>query len=121
MEYEDTRVAAMKVYEYRVTAVNAGGESDPSAASKPIKAKKLKQAPKLNLAALGTREIRVRAGEPLKIDVPIEGAPTPTVTWKKNGKDLTESNRVRKPSNSTLGLVYFPGFYPLKLCCCRLF
>ena len=48
----------------------------------------------LNLNALGTREIRVRAGEPLKIDVPIEGAPTPTVNWKKNGKDLNESNRV---------------------------
>ena len=50
----------------------------------------------LNLNASGTREIRVRAGEPLKIDVPIDGAPTPAVTWKKNGKEVPESSRVRQ-------------------------
>lgn len=50
--------------------------------------------PKVDLSGLGGREIRVRAGEPLKIDIPISGAPTPTVTWKKDGKDLPESNRV---------------------------
>ena len=37
----------MKEYEYRVTALNDGGESDPSDGSKPIKAKKLKEAPKV--------------------------------------------------------------------------
>ena len=47
LEFEDSRVSAMKLYEYRVTAVNAGGESDASEPSKPIKAKKLKQAPKV--------------------------------------------------------------------------
>ena len=36
----------------------------------------------------------MRAGEPLKIDVPISGAPTPTVDWKKDGKDLPLSDRV---------------------------
>ena len=35
-------MTAMKEYEYRVTAENAGGESDPSDGSLPIKAKKLK-------------------------------------------------------------------------------
>lgn len=50
--------------------------------------------PKVDLSGLGGREIRVRAGEPLKIDIPISGAPTPTVAWKKDGKDLPESNRV---------------------------
>jgi len=33
---------AGKEYEYRVTAENAGGESDPSDVSQPIKAKPLK-------------------------------------------------------------------------------
>jgi len=50
--------------------------------------------PKVDLSALGGREIRVRAGDPLKIDVPISGAPTPTVTWQKDGKDLESSPRV---------------------------
>ena len=49
----------------------------------------------MNLNALGTREIKVRAGERLKIDVPIVGSPTPTVVWKKNGKEVPVSSRVR--------------------------
>ena len=50
--------------------------------------------PKVDLSALGGREIRVRAGDPLKIDVPISGAPTPTVAWQKDGKELENSPRV---------------------------
>lgn len=55
----------------------------------------LTEAPKVDLSALDGREIRVRAGERLKIDVPISGAPTPTVAWKKDGKDLPDVSRVR--------------------------
>jgi len=94
-EFVDKRVQDGKEYEYRVTAENAGGESDPSEVSNLIKAKPLKAPPKLDMSALGGREIRVRAGEPLKIDLPIDGAPTPTVTWTKDGKDLPESDRIQ--------------------------
>ncbi len=52
------------------------------------------EAPKLDLSALGGKAIRIRAGEPLKVDIPIIGAPTPTVTWKKDGKDLPPGPRV---------------------------
>ena len=41
-EFTDSKVQAMKEYEYRVTAENDGGESEPSDCSKPIKAKPLK-------------------------------------------------------------------------------
>ena len=43
---------------------------------------------------LGGNKIKVRAGQPLKIEVPIEGSPVPLVSWKKDGKDLTPSPRV---------------------------
>lgn len=42
----------------------------------------------------GGNEIKVRAGEPIKIDVPIDGSPTPTVSWTKDGKDLPSGPRV---------------------------
>jgi len=41
-EFTDKKVMAGKEYEYRVTAENAGGESDPSDVSNLIKAKPLK-------------------------------------------------------------------------------
>jgi len=41
-EFTDKKVMAGKEYEYRVTAENAGGESEPSEVSNPIKAKPLK-------------------------------------------------------------------------------
>ena len=47
------------------------------------------EVPKLDLASLfGAKEIRVRAGEPLKMDLGIKGSPTPTVTWLKDGKPI---------------------------------
>ncbi len=48
----------------------------------------------MDLSAFGGKPIKIRAGEPLKIDVPIIGAPTPTVTWKKDGKELPAGPRV---------------------------
>ena len=41
-EFTDKKVQAMKEYEYRVTATNEDGVSDPSEVSKAIKAKPLK-------------------------------------------------------------------------------
>ncbi|XP_021346443.1 twitchin-like isoform X8 [Mizuhopecten yessoensis] len=90
LEFEDAKVVDGKEYEYRVMAVNEAGTSEPSVASKPICAKPTKEAPKVNLDALyGAKEIRVRAGEPLNIKLGISGAPTPTVTWQKDGRPLT--------------------------------
>jgi hypothetical protein len=37
---------------------------------------------------LGKKEIRVKAGEPITIDIPINGSPTPTVTWSKDGESV---------------------------------
>ena len=41
--FRDEKVQPGKEYEYRVAAINEGGESDPSDASDPIKAKPLKR------------------------------------------------------------------------------
>jgi hypothetical protein len=37
---------------------------------------------------LGKKEIRVKAGEPITIDLPINGSPTPTITWTKDGEPV---------------------------------
>ncbi len=40
------------------------------------------------LGGLGKKELRVKAGEPLTIDIPINGSPTPKVTWAKDGEPV---------------------------------
>ncbi|RUS77262.1 hypothetical protein EGW08_014976, partial [Elysia chlorotica] len=87
--FKDEKVQEGKEYEYRVTALNAAGPSEPSQATAPVLAKPAKEAPKLNLDSLfGAKEIRVRAGEPLNIDLGICGAPDPTVEWLKDGQPI---------------------------------
>lgn len=40
------------------------------------------------------RKIKVRAGEPINVSIPIAGAPTPTCEWSINDKKLVETKRV---------------------------
>ena len=49
--------------------------------------------PKLNLDGILGRRIRVRAGEPIDIRIPISGAPVPTVEWAHAGKPLAPGGR----------------------------
>ncbi|GAU87381.1 hypothetical protein RvY_00244-2 [Ramazzottius varieornatus] len=108
-EFTDDTVQPNKTYEYRVTAKNAAGPGKPSEVSKPIKAKPMKEAPKINLDGLLGKDIRVRAGEPLTIDVPITGAPTPTCEWAKDGKVLTPGRGLELTSGEEQAKLYIPA------------
>jgi len=48
----------------------------------------------VDLSKLAGREIRVRAGEPIRVDVPVTGSPPPVVSWQKEKKSLEPSDRV---------------------------
>ena len=52
------------------------------------------EVPKLHLDGLLGRKIRVRAGEPINIVIPLSGAPKPKVEWMKGKSPVTESYRV---------------------------
>lgn len=93
-EYYDDRVQEGHEYEYRVTAVNAAGPGKPSDTSNAMIAKPMKEKPKLWLDGIIGRKIKVRAGEPIRVDIPLSGAPIPKVEWKKNNIVIPESNRV---------------------------
>lgn len=40
--------------------------------------------------------IRVRAGEPVNINIPMTGSPTPTIKWTHNKKNLQDTPRTRQ-------------------------
>ena len=95
LEYTDDTVTDGHLYEYRVLARNAAGLSEPSPPSKTIAAKPMKEKPKIHLDGLYGRTIRVRAGEPLVINIPLSGAPQPEVTWLVEDTPIKPSNRIQ--------------------------
>lgn len=100
LEYYDDRVQEGHQYEYRVSAVNAAGNGKPSETSHVITAKPMKEKPKLWLDGIIGRKIKVRAGEPININIPLSGAPTPKIEWAKNTVKIPESNRVSTETSS---------------------
>jgi hypothetical protein len=93
-EYYDDHVTEGHQYEYRVSAINAAGAGKPSETSSVFTAKPMKEKPKLYLDALIGRKIKVRAGEPINVNIPLSGAPTPKIEWIKDGKSLAETLRL---------------------------
>ncbi|CAH8497134.1 unnamed protein product [Schistosoma turkestanicum] len=104
LTYSDSGVREGKEYEYRVIAVNEGGLSDPSPPTDLQSAKASREPPKLKLTELPLgikQEIRLRAGEPLHMPIPITGAPTPTVTWSKDNKPLPTRCQLQSSEEQT--------------------
>ncbi|XP_067930808.1 twitchin-like [Watersipora subatra] len=94
--YHDTKVKPMKTYEYRVTAVNAAGNSNPSPSTGTIQARPMAEAPRIDMSSLfGARDMKVRSGEPLKITLGMSGCPNPVVEWRNNDNVITPNDRVK--------------------------
>lgn len=98
-EFNDEKVQEGHQYEYRVTAINAAGPGKCSEASHPFSAKPMREKPKLHLDKLTSRRVKVKAGEPINIEIPVSGAPTPTVEWTRENKPIVDSRIVTDTQN----------------------
>ncbi len=98
-EFNDEKVQEGHQYEYRVTAINAAGPGKCSEASHPFTAKPMKEKPKLHLDKLLSRRIKVKAGEPINVEIPLSGAPTPTVEWMRDNKPISDNRIVTDTQN----------------------
>jgi len=79
-------------HEFRVTAVNKAGESDPSKPSKPIEAKARFSRPSIN----GLRpESTFHCSQTVKLSATIQGEPIPKVSWwAPSGAKLEPSSTI---------------------------
>lgn len=75
-------------YEFRVVAVNKGGESDPSEATHPHTCKAKFLAPHLDRNALP--DLVVREGKAARWCINVSGSPVPKVEWRKGNKLIEE-------------------------------
>ena len=94
-------------YEFRVVAKNKAGKGQPSDPSDAVVAKDrngkclgnfLKKfffpvPPKIDRSSI--HEIRVRAGQPFQLDIPIAGEPPPEISWDFEGKPLVSDDRMK--------------------------
>lgn len=119
--YNDESVTDGHTYEYRVIANNKAGPSEPSPASKSMVAKPLKEAPKLDMSGLRGKVIRVRAGDPLDITIPMNGCPEPKVEWEINKKPMRPTNRIETKTKDEITSLKIPvsqrtdsGIYTIK-------
>ncbi|KAM6165226.1 immunoglobulin-like and fibronectin type III domain-containing protein 1 [Erethizon dorsatum] len=75
-------------YFVRVTAVNNGGRSQPTALDTLVYATPLTVCPKFLMDSRMKNSLTVRAGDTLRVPVSFEAAPMPEVTWLKDGLPL---------------------------------
>lgn len=79
-------------YQFRVKAVNKGGESKPSQPSETIVAKDRFVPPKIDRTNL--KDLTVRAGQQIRLDVKVAGEPPPIKTWFLNKARLENRDDV---------------------------
>ena len=80
-------------YEFRVIAVNKGGQSEPSLPSATHVARAKNQAPSIDRKAM--IDIKVKAGLNFELDVPVSGEPPPSKEWIFKDNMLMNTDRVR--------------------------
>ena len=86
-------ISAGNEYEFRVVAINKGGDSENSPTSKSVLAKNRFVKPKINKDVLAV-ERTVHAGQTLKIELEIRAEPVPSVNWTfPDGKEAKDDGR----------------------------
>uniref|UniRef100_A0A8D0DYE2 Titin n=1 Tax=Salvator merianae TaxID=96440 RepID=A0A8D0DYE2_SALMN len=87
-------------YTFQVMAVNSAGRSDPRE-SRPVVVKEQMMLPEFDLRGIYQKTIIARAGDNIKVEIPVLGRPRPTITWKKEDQLLKQTQRVNFENTAT--------------------
>ena len=90
-------------YQFRIKAVNAFGESNPSRPSQWCRIEEQQNRPIFGSGK--PRDIVVRAGESFSIAIPYTAHPIPSASWNFNNEFLISSDEKNPDSKSTDGVI----------------
>ena len=111
-------------YQFRVKAVNKAGEGSPSRPTGAVVAEQQPEGPSIDLK--GIKDITVKAGQDIKLNIPIKGYPTPVAVWKLEGEEInsprskSEVRTCHSPSLSSVVTTYSLRTENLEKFLCRL-
>uniref|UniRef100_A0A8D0DYH3 Titin n=1 Tax=Salvator merianae TaxID=96440 RepID=A0A8D0DYH3_SALMN len=80
--------------------LNSAGRSDPRE-SRPVVVKEQMMLPEFDLRGIYQKTIIARAGDNIKVEIPVLGRPRPTITWKKEDQLLKQTQRVNFENTAT--------------------
>ncbi|XP_041940395.1 titin [Alosa sapidissima] len=81
-------------------AVNESGKSDPFE-SRLIIIREQTAAPQFDLRSVYQKTVVIRAGDNLKVEIPVLGRPRPSVVWKKGGEEIKQTQRINIDNTAT--------------------
>ena len=92
MDFTVKNLNEKEEYIFRVMAVNHSGRSAPRD-SKPIVVKDSTSLPEFDLRGVCQKTVIAKAGDDIKVEIPVMGRPRPTVSWQKDGTALKLTQR----------------------------
>uniref|UniRef100_A0A3Q1F475 Titin n=1 Tax=Acanthochromis polyacanthus TaxID=80966 RepID=A0A3Q1F475_9TELE len=100
LDYTVTDLIEGAEYTFRIMAVNASGRSDPRE-SRPAIIKEQTSAPGFDLRGVYQKTVIAKAGDRIKVEIPVLGKPRPVVSWKKGNVALKETQRINIETTPT--------------------
>ncbi|TNN69582.1 Titin [Liparis tanakae] len=100
LDYTVTDLIEGAEYIFRIMAVNASGRSDPRE-SRPSIIREQTSAPSFDLRGVYQMTVTAKAGDRVKVEIPVLGKPRPVVSWKKGGIGLKETQRINIETTPT--------------------
>uniref|UniRef100_A0A8C1MTL5 Titin n=1 Tax=Cyprinus carpio TaxID=7962 RepID=A0A8C1MTL5_CYPCA len=100
LDYTATELVENAEYVFRIFAVNSSGRSEPRE-SRPVVIKEQITAPGFDLRGIYQKTVVAKAGDNLKVDIPVLGRPKPLVVWKKEDQELKQTQRINVENTAT--------------------
>ena len=100
LDYVATDLVENAEYVFRIMAVNKSGRSNPRE-SRPVIIREQTSAPQFDLKSVYQKTVVIRAGDNLKVDIPVLGRPRPAIVWKKEGEEIKQTQRINIDNTAT--------------------